>query len=87
MRDRVRREHFERDYAVQFFVVRFVDRAHAASADGFDDAVMRYECAFGYEVHKLERRVITSLTWLLFNFTSKRLIVVHQSATTKADRK
>lgn len=35
-----RRQHFQRDDALQFVVVSFVDRAHATGADGLDDAVM-----------------------------------------------
>ena len=40
LRDVLGREQFQRHDALQFVVVSFVDRAHAAGADRFDDPVM-----------------------------------------------
>ena len=40
VRDRFRRQHFERHRAVQLFVQRQVDSAHAARAERFQDSVM-----------------------------------------------
>ena len=41
LRNILRREQFQRHDALEFVVVSFIDRAHAAGADRFDDPVMR----------------------------------------------
>ena len=55
--DRFFGQHFERHYAVEFFVVRHVDGAHAASADRFENPVMRHRHAGAQKVHRYRQRL------------------------------
>ncbi len=74
LRDRFRRQHFERDHAMKFFIVCLIDRTHSTHTECFQDAVVRDSCGLRRRFHERINRREFNLIWARVRSNSRSIL-------------